>query len=297
MHISVLKKEALEFLNPGPNENFIDATVNGGGHALEILVKTAPEGKLLAIDLDKDAIAKFKEKISENNFKQRVVVANDNFARIKDIVREKDFPDIAGIIADLGFSSWQIEESGRGFSFLKDEPLLMTLSGASDGLTAYEIVNGWPEERLKEVIKEYGEERFAGRIARNIKEARRNKKITTTKELVEIIEKAVPGAYRRAKIHPATRTFQALRITVNDELLNLRVFLENAFDVLQPGGRLVIISFHSLEDRIVKNFFKEKKLVGQAEVQTKKPIIPSDEEIKANPRSRSAKLRALIKIS
>ena len=297
MHISVLKKEALEFLNPGPNENFIDATVNGGGHALEILAKTAPEGKLLAIDLDKDAIAKFEEKISENNFKQRVVVANDNFARIKDIVREKDFSDIAGIIADLGFSSWQIEESGRGFSFLKDEPLLMTLSGASDGLTAYEIVNGWPEERLKEVIREYGEERFAGRIARNIKEARRNKKITTTKELVEIIEKAVPGAYRRAKIHPATRTFQALRITVNDELLNLRVFLENAFDVLQPGGRLVIISFHSLEDRIVKNFFKEKKLVGQAEVQTKKPIIPSDEEIKANPRSRSAKLRALIKIS
>lgn len=297
MHISVLKKEALEFLNPGPNENFIDATVNGGGHALEILAKTAPEGKLLAIDLDKDAIAKFEEKISENNFKQRVVVANDNFARIKDIVREKDFSDIAGIIADLGFSSWQIEESGRGFSFLKDEPLLMTLSGASDGLTAYEIVNGWPEERLKEVIREYGEERFAGRIARNIKEARRNKKITTTKELVEIIEKAVPGAYRRAKIHPATRTFQALRITVNDELSNLRVFLENAFDVLQPGGRLVIISFHSLEDRIVKNFFKEKKLVGQAEVQTKKPIIPSDEEIKANPRSRSAKLRALIKIS
>ena len=297
MHISVLKKEALEFLNPGPNENFIDATVNGGGHALEILAKTAPEGKLLAIDLDKDAIAKFEEKISENNFKQRVVVANDNFARIKDIVREKDFSDIAGIIADLGFSSWQIEESGRGFSFLKDEPLLMTLSGASDGLTAYEIVNGWPEERLKEVIREYGEERFAGRIARNIKEARRNKKITTTKELVEIIEKAVPGAYQRAKIHSATRTFQALRITVNDELSNLRVFLENAFDVLQPGGRLVIISFHSLEDRIVKNFFKEKKLVGQAEVQTKKPIIPSDEEIKANPRSRSAKLRALIKIS
>ncbi len=263
---------------------------------MEILKKTAPRGKLLALDLDSDAVIRFEQKIKENDLRPRVVTVNDNFAQIENIIREKAFVDISGIIADLGFSSWQIEESGRGFSFQKDEPLLMTLDGNGENLTAYEIVNSWPEDRLKEIIREYGEERFAGRIARTIKESRRREKIATTKDLVAVIEKAVPGAYRRAKIHPATRTFQALRIAVNDELANLRIFLADAFDALRPNGRLVVISFHSLEDRIVKNFFREKKQVGRAEVLTKKPLTPSDEEIKSNPRSRSAKLRALTKI-
>lgn len=193
-----------------------------------------------------------------------------------------------GILFDLGMSSWHLEESGRGFTFLKDEPLDMRYSLEND-LTAEEIVNNYSQEKIEKILKEYGEERFAKRIAKRIIQTR-PRKIKSTFQLVEIIKKAVPG--KRTKIHPATRTFQALRIAVNDELNNFKKALFQAVEVLEKGGRIVIISFHSLEDRIVKNFFKDSNL----NILTKKPVISSQEEIKINRRSRSAKLRAATKV-
>lgn len=295
MHSSVLKEEVIELLSPKSNENFIDATVNGGGHAWEVLAKTAPNGKLLAIDLDRNVLDKFTKEIIVRQLNSRVITANDNFANIRDIVERERFLNVAGIFADLGFSSWQLEESGRGFSFQKDEPLLMTLDSRSAGLTAKEILNTYRQEDLERVIKEYGEERFAGRIAREIVRQRKKRKIEKTGQLVEIIRRVVPGGRSHQRIHPATRTFQALRVEVNQELENLKIFLQDAFELLLPDGRLGIISFHSLEDRLVKNFFRERKNQRQAELLTKKPIQPSFAEIKINPRSRSAKLRVLKK--
>jgi len=282
MHIPVLKKEVLQYLNPKPNENFIDCTISEGGHTYSILEKTKPNGKVLGIELDKDIF----DKLSLLQI-DRLVLTNDSYVNLKEIVKKSKFTSINGILFDLGMSSWHLEESGRGFTFLKDEPLDMRYNLESD-LTAEEIVNNYSQEKIEKILKEYGEERFAKRIAKRIIQTR-FKKIKSTFQLVEIIKRAVPG--KRTKIHPATRTFQALRIAVNDELNNLEKVLFRAVEVLEKGGRIVIISFHSLEDRIVKNFFKDSSL----KVLTKKPVIPSEEEIKINRRSRSAKLRAATK--
>jgi len=289
MHIPVLKKEVLQYLGSKPNENFIDCTINGGGHTYSILEKTKPNGKVLGIELDKDIF----DKLNSSGI-DRLILFNDSYVNLKEIVKESKFTSINGILFDLGMSSWHLEESGRGFTFLKDEPLDMRYSTECQSLTAEEIINKYSQEEIEKILKEYGEERFAKKISKRIIQHR---PIKSTFQLVEIIKKAVPG--RRTKIHPATRTFQALRIAVNDELNNLKKGLSQAVEVLEKGGRIVVISFHSLEDRIVKNFFKDSCLpAGKANLKiiTKKPVISSEEEIKINRRSRSAKLRAAIKI-
>ena len=300
MHIPVLPKEVLQYLDPKPNENFIDCTIGEAGHAIEILKKTSPGGKLLGIDLNDDSLKSSEFKIKESGLDgKRIVLANDNFANLKNIAERFNFRPVQGILFDLGISSEELEKSGRGFSFLRDEPLLMTLRKdiKPDDLTAEKIVNNFRTEELEKIFKEYGEERFAGRIAARIAEERKRKRIKTTGELVEIIRKALPAKYKYGKIHFATRTFQALRIATNDELANLEKALVQALNVLSLRGRLAVISFHSLEDRIVKNFLKERQKNNSVKILTKKPVRPGEEEIAGNPRSRSAKLRAAEKIT
>lgn len=281
MHIPVLQKEVIEYLNPKPNENFIDCTIGEGGHTLAILEKNGPEGKVLGIEFD----AQLYKKLLESDI-NRLVLINDSYINLEKIVKKERFQLVSGILFDLGLSSWHLDKSGRGFSFLRDEPLDMRYNPGSP-LTAGKILNDWSEKEIEKILKEYGEERrFVRRIAKEIIEARKLKPIKTTFQMVEIIKKAVTGKYERGRIHPATRTFQALRIAVNDELSNLEKALPQALEILEKGGRLAVISFHSLEDRIVKNFFRQN-----LKILTKKPIRPSPEEIKLNPRSRSAKLR------
>lgn len=289
MHIPVLLKETIELLNPQPNENFIDCTVGEAGHTIAILQKTAPGGKVLGIDLDVDTIDEAKKKTKI--FGERIILVQDNFQNLENITERYNFKNISGILFDIGMSSRSIEISGRGFSFLKDEPLLMNYGG--DALwTAGEIVNKWAPQDLEELFTKYGEERFSKSIAKKIVEVRKEKPIKTTFDLVEIVKSATPSFYHHRKIHPATLTFQAIRMAVNNELNSLIKGLEGAMNILEDGGRLGVISFHSLEDRIVKNFFRDKK--GQLEILTKKPIIPSVNESYGNPRSRSAKLRVAV---
>ncbi len=287
MHIPVLKKEVLEYLEPKTNENFVDATLGSAGHSLAILERNKPNGKVLGIEIDPELFKAVKQR-------DRLILVNDSYVNLKKIVEKYKFGPVNGILFDLGFSSWHIEESGKGFSFQKDEPLIMRYD-SGQGLTAQEIVNKWPEKEIEKILREYSEEKFSKRIAKEIIEARKIKPIKTTFQLIEIIKKAVPKGYERGRISPATRTFQALRIKVNDELENLKKVLPQTLKVLEPKGRLVIISFHSLEDRIVKNFLREESKKAQIKILTKKPVRPTEEEIKNNPRSRSARLRAATK--
>lgn len=281
MHIPVLKKEVLEYLDPKPDENFVDCTVGEAGHAKELLEKIKPDGKVLGIDLDSKMIERIKKH-------DRLILVCGNYADLDKIVKDRDFYPINGILIDLGMSSWHVDDSKRGFTFLKDEPLDMRYGNAS--LSAQEIINEYDEEELESILRNYGEERFSKRIAEEIGRQRKIRPIKTTLELVEAIKKAIPLKFQ--KINPATRVFQAIRIAVNGELKNLEEFLPKAIDVLAPSGRLAVITFHSLEDRIVKNFFKNRSDIN---ILTKKPIAPGKEEIKDNPRSRSAKLRVIEK--
>ncbi|HOK35310.1 MAG TPA: 16S rRNA (cytosine(1402)-N(4))-methyltransferase RsmH [Candidatus Pacearchaeota archaeon] len=296
VHIPVLVDEVIQYLNPKPNDNFIDATIDGGGHAIKILEKTEPKGKILGIDLDKKLLENLKFKIQNLKLDDRLILVNDSFKNLKEITEKYNFKNIAGILFDLGMSSWHLEESKRGFSFQRNETLDMRFNSSQE-LTAREVVNKWPEYKIEEVLREYGEERYSKRIAKTIVSERRKKPILTTFDLIEIIKKAVPKNYDRGRIHPATRTFQALRIATNQELENLKIALPQALEILENGGRIVVISFHSLEDRIVKNFFREKAKEGKLKILTKKPIRASEKEVQKNPRSRSAKLRAAIKLA
>ncbi len=292
-HIPVLTKEVLEYLDPEPNENFVDCTVGQGGHTKLILEKNAPEGKVLGIDLDPQQIENCRKNINS----ERLVLENDSYSNLKNIIERTSFGKVNGILIDLGMSSWQIDESEKGFSFLKDQPLDMRYQNKKEGYqTAAEIVNSWKEEDLKRIFEDYGEERFSRQIVKKIAEERHRKPIETTLQLVEIIKKAVPAKFQNGKIHCATRVFQALRIAANDELGNLEKVLPQIVEVLQTNGRCTIISFHSLEDRIVKNFLKQEEENNKIKILTKKPIVASDDETRVNPRSRSAKLRALSKI-
>ncbi len=291
-HIPVLQKEIIQFLNPRANENFIDATFGEGGHSLSILLKNVPEGRVLAIEIDPVLFQLSEKKISE--FSKRLILVNDSYVNLKEIAERHNFKPINGILLDLGLSNWHFKESGRGFSFQKEERLDMRFSLKTD-LTAETIVNSWPKEEIEKILREYGQERFSKRIASQIVETRKEKPISSTFQLVEIIKKAVPGWYQRKK-HPATKSFQALRIAVNNELNNIAKVLPLALEILEKKGRMAIISFHSLEDRIIKNFFKEKAKEKKLEIMTKKPITPSAEEVKENPSSRSAKLRVALKI-
>lgn len=295
MHIPVLEKKVLTFLDPQPNENFIDCTAGEGGHSLAIIEKTAPNGMVLAIDRDKRIIDKISSEILGNKKKERIIPFHSSYSRIATIIDEVSFENVAGVLFDLGMSSWHIDESGRGFSFQKDEPLDMRYNGEGD-LMAAEIVNSWPENEIEYILKSYGEERYSRRITKNIIRRRKEKSIRKTSRLVEVIKEAVPSYYWRQKIHFATRTFQALRITVNKELENLAMALPQALEIVEEGGRVVVISFHSLEDRIVKNFFKENKEKNIIRILTKKPVMASEEEKRVNIRSRSAKLRAAVKL-
>ncbi|MDD5433037.1 MAG: 16S rRNA (cytosine(1402)-N(4))-methyltransferase RsmH [Candidatus Pacebacteria bacterium] len=286
MHIPVLLKEVIANLNPKPNENFVDCTFGFGGHAVAILEKTGPNGKVLGVEWDREKLKIKNEKLKID----RLVLINDSYANLREIVERENFGPINGVLLDLGISSWDFENSGRGFSFQKDEPLDMRYS-EKQLLTAKEIINKWPEEELERIFREYGQERFAKNIASNIVKIRRQKLIGTTFQLVEIIKKSFPKSYKFGKIHVATRTFQALRIAVNNELENLKNVLPQALEVLEKGGRVAVISFHSLEDSIVKKFFKTQAQNNNLQILTKKPVVASAIEIKENPKARSAKLR------
>lgn len=285
-HIPVLLKETLELLSPKSNENFVDCTIGLGGHTEEILRKTVPSGKVLGIDLNRHTLKVVRENLAE--YGDRLILVEDSFANLEKIVHQNNLGEVDGILLDLGMSSWEIEESGKGFSFQKDEPLDMRFS-EKIATTAKYIINRWKEDELLRIFREYGEERFARPIAKKIIEERKKKEIATTGELVDIISQV---KHRRGRINPATQVFQALRIEVNSELENLKDVLAQSVNVLSKGGRIAVISFHSLEDRIVKWFFRENE---NLEIITKKPVMAGEEEIKFNHRSRSAKLRVAIK--
>ena len=298
-HEPVLMKEILESLDLKSNDNVVDCTLGDAGHSEAMLEKIAPKGKLLGIDLDTEAVLRAKRFLYR--FEDRVIIARDNFSNLKLIIEKNDFKPVNGILMDLGWSSPQFAERGRGFSFQTDEPLDMRYS-VTDKETAADIVNNGGEQELAGIFKSFGEEQLSKEIAKAIVDARKNKAIEKSGELAEIILQVYRTKLRTDKeipwiggLHPATKVFQALRMEVNHELENLKLVLPQAVDLLASGGRLAVITFHSLEDRIVKQYFqtianKTVKLVN------KKPINATDEEIKSNPRARSAKLRVVEKL-
>ncbi|MCX5666670.1 MAG: 16S rRNA (cytosine(1402)-N(4))-methyltransferase RsmH [Candidatus Omnitrophica bacterium] len=293
MHQSVLLNRAVDYLNLSKGAVVVDATVGGGGHSEEILKAILPGGRLIGIDTDPGALAIAKERLK--NFSDSITLVNDNFRNIDRILKIQNIKNVDAVLLDVGISSYQLDDESRGFSIRSDSRLDMRMNQSS-GITAYDVVNKYKEDKLSEIIEKYGEERFHNRIARFIKDARERKAIETTAELAAIVKRAVGYKYRNLRIDPATRTFQAIRIYVNDELGALEEALKSAIFWLKTGGRIVVISFHSLEDRIVKNTFKGYSKLGVLKIITKKPLIPEHEEVIKNPRSRSAKLRVAERI-
>ncbi|EOD01254.1 16S rRNA (cytosine(1402)-N(4))-methyltransferase RsmH [Caldisalinibacter kiritimatiensis] len=306
-HVSVLLNEAIKGLNIKEDGTYVDGTLGGAGHSKEI-VKRLTTGRLIGVDQDINAIKKAKEELKD--YKEKVTIVHNNFRNIKDVLNEVGIDKVDGVLLDLGVSSHQLDVAERGFSYKHDAPLDMRMD-TTQSLKAWNIVNEYDEEQLYRIIKEYGEEKWASRIAKFIIEERKINQINTTGELVEVIKKAIPKGARKGGSHPAKRTFQAIRIEVNKELDILEDTIKDICDVLNPNGRVCIITFHSLEDRIVKRTFKElnkdcicppdlpvcqcnKK--RELKIITRKPIIPSEEEIEKNPRSRSAKLRVGEKV-
>ncbi|MBI2121335.1 MAG: 16S rRNA (cytosine(1402)-N(4))-methyltransferase RsmH [Candidatus Wildermuthbacteria bacterium] len=292
-HIPVMAKEVIELLCPKENETFIDCTLGNGGHALEILERTRPNGILLGIDRDEESVKRARITLAKEVRGRRAILTQGNYADVDEIASRLTIEKADGILLDLGYSSDQLEE-GRGFSFLAQDPLDMRYDPATP-LKASHIVQYWSRKDLERILKEYGEERCARQIANAIIERRSKKPIESAKDLASIIEQAVPRSYRAQKIHPATRTFQALRIAVNNELENLKTCLPKAIALLKKGGRLGVISFHSLEDRIVKETFRRYAQEQSIELRTKKPLSPTLEERTINPRAGSAKLRVAQK--
>ncbi|MGB4590159.1 MAG: 16S rRNA (cytosine(1402)-N(4))-methyltransferase RsmH [Clostridiaceae bacterium] len=304
-HVSVLLEECIESLNIRADKTYVDCTLGGTGHTQEIL-KRLKGGKLIGIDQDTDALKNAEILLKDYD---NVILVHQNFENIKEIIIENAPAGVDGILMDLGVSSYQLDEGERGFSYMKDAPLDMRMN-RDEALSAYDVVNKYPEEEIYRIIRDYGEEKWAKRVAGFIRKARDEKPIETTLELVDLIKAAIPAKARREGPHPAKRTFQAIRIEVNRELSILRQTVLDAVDGLNPGGRLAIITFHSLEDRIVKTTYKELEnpcncpknmpcicgKVATVKILTKKPILPTDEEIEINPRSRSAKLRVLEKL-
>jgi 16S rRNA (cytosine1402-N4)-methyltransferase len=308
-HIPALLKETIELLDPKPGKTHIDATLGGGGHSEEILKRLNGKCKLIGIDQDSEAIEESRKKLSK--YGESVILVKDNFVNIKEILKKLNIEKVNGILFDLGISSHQIDKAERGFSLRSDGPLDMRMD-KSGGMTAANIVASYSKEDLAGIIKEFGEERSARRIAKSIVERRDEKPIKTTRELAETIEKTLAGIPPQRKLDSVTRTFQALRIAVNDELSKLSRALRDSIDILDEGGRLIVISYHSLEDRIAKTIFKDeasdcicpprnpvctcshrKRVV----ILTKKPVTPDEAEVKSNPRARSAKLRAIERIA
>jgi 16S rRNA (cytosine1402-N4)-methyltransferase len=298
IHLPVLLHEVIENMRYTPGMVAVDATMNGGGHAREIIKRIMPSGMFIGIDWDKEVLEQTESQIrtecaSYDQSQLRFVWSN--YARIAEVLKNEKIPAVDAILADLGFSSLQIEDARRGLSFLREGPLDMRYDIHSDKLPAYEIINSFSKEALADIMYVYGEERYARKIAQQIVEQRKKERIYTTRELAELIEHMVPRRHTKG-IHPATRVFQALRIYVNGEFENIKKLLADGIQVLAPKGRMGIISFHSLEDRIVKQTFKLWEEEGIARVITKKPIISTDEEVNKNPRSRSAKFRIAEKI-
>ena len=306
-HVSVLLNECIENLNIKPGGVYLDGTLGLGGHSYQIASRLTT-GRLICIDRDETAIERAGKRLAP--FGDKVTLVHGNFSDAAQIIDSLGIPGVDGMLFDLGVSSPQLDEIERGFSYMGDAPLDMRMD-AGDSLTAYEVVNTWPEERLNRILWDYGEERYARRISRAIVEHRARKPIATTLELVEIIKGAMPAAALREKQHPAKRSFQAIRIAVNDELGAISQMMETAPDKLNKGGRLCVISFHSLEDRIVKSGIasrengctcpREAPICTCGFVQTlksvsRKPILPSAEELEQNPRSRSAKLRVAERV-
>ncbi|MDY4253548.1 16S rRNA (cytosine(1402)-N(4))-methyltransferase RsmH [Clostridium sp.] len=306
-HVSVLLNECIEGLNIKDNGIYVDGTLGGGGHSSEILKNLSDKGLLIGIDQDRDALKAASARLQ--NYKN-VKYVHNNFYNVDSILNELGIEKIDGMLMDLGVSSYQLDTGDRGFSYMQDAPLDMRMN-RDNLLSAYEVVNNYDEEELYRIIRDYGEEKFAKRIARFIVEKREEKNIETTLELVEIIKAAIPAKARREGPHPAKRTFQAIRIEVNSELSILNKAIENGVNRLNKGGRMAIITFHSLEDRIVKLKFKELATActcpkefpicicgGKAKVKiiSRKAIEPSKEEVDENPRSRSAKLRVIERI-
>ena len=307
-HMSVLLKESIEYIRPIEDGVYIDATMGLGGHTRHLLESTNYSSKIIGFDVDEDAISIARERLS--NYKNNIHFMNKNFSEIDSVSTELKLSEIDGIIADLGMSSYQLEHSNRGFSFMRDEPLDMRMDPKLK-ITACEKVNQKSYKELSKLIKEYGEESFSGMISKSIIKSREQKPLQTSKELASLIFNSIPRRFHPKRIHPATKTFQALRIAVNNELENLKIFIEKAVKLLKSGGRLVIISFHSLEDRIVKNSFKylhsscicppdlpvcrcEKESV--LKIITKSPVTPGEDEMIENPRARSSKMRVAEKI-
>ncbi|MCA9358037.1 16S rRNA (cytosine(1402)-N(4))-methyltransferase RsmH [Candidatus Kaiserbacteria bacterium] len=291
-HKTVLLHEAVDAIILSPSDTVVDATFGSGGHAREITNRLTEAGVYVGIDADETALDKTKLE----NISPQTHLVHSNFSEIGNILSSLQIEGVDGILADLGWRMEQFADGSKGFSFMHDGPLHMTFGKAEDySFTAEDIINDWEEHVIADILFGYAEERFARRIAKAIVEQRKYSRITSTKQLVEIVEGALPKAARRGKIHPATKSFQALRIAVNDELGVLERFIKDAFTALKPGGRLAIITFHSIEDRVVKHSFRELKDAGLASLTPKKPIVPSEEELKENPRARSAKLRVITK--
>jgi len=313
-HVPVMLEEVLKFLRPAPGGHYIDGTVGGGGHTEAILERTAPDGKVLGIDTDVQALARVRERLAQSVSSGRLVLAHGNFAELARIVNEAGFVSIQGILLDLGFSSHQMDNPERGFSFSVDGPLDMRLD-QSQGISAADLVNSASEQELADIIWRYGEETRSRQIAKRIVRERAKGAITHTAQVARLAAAGVP--FKPGAIHPATKTFQALRIAVNHELERLEAALPQMLDVLsasgrdetdgRQAGRMVIISFHSLEDRIVKEFMRREARdcicpphvpvcvcghKARLRLLTPKPVIPTSEEVIANPRARSAKLRA-----
>ncbi len=294
-HTPVMPDEVVWLMNPKPGGVYIDCTLGSGGHTLGLLEFAGAGAQIIGIDRDRDAISAAKQELK--HFSDTVTFVHGDFSHLQDIVMRLNVLQVDGILFDLGVSSYQLDEPERGFSYMEDGPLDMRMRQGT-GESARDLVNNLPAEELAEILKLYGEERWAARIAEFIVRRREKAPIVTTGELVDIVKAAIPARARRSGPHPARRTFQALRIAVNHELDELHAGLDQAIRILCPGGRLVVISYHSLEDRIVKTMFLEmsgSRNQGCLRILTKKPIVPCEEEVISNPRSRSAKLRAAEK--
>lgn len=306
-HVSVLLEETVEQLKVKKDGIYVDGTLGGAGHAYQICKKLGAGGRFIGIDQDEEAVSASTERLKE--FGNKVSIVKSNYVYMKQVLKDLGIEKVDGIVLDLGVSSYQLDNAGRGFSYMEDAPLDMRMD-REQSITAKEIVNSYPESEIFRIIKEYGEERFAKNIARNIGKARKEKEIETTLELVDIIRKSMPAKARNGKGHPAKRTFQAIRIECNRELEVLREALDEMVDLLNDHGRICIITFHSLEDRMVKNSFRKNENpctcppdfpvcicgnVSRGKVITRKPILPTPEEQERNSRSKSAKLRVFEK--
>lgn len=296
MHIPVLLKEALSLLDPQSGDTIVDATANGGGHFLEIAKRVSPKGVVIGIEADREIFENLQKKIIAEGLQMNTLVVHGNYANLSNILREKRIHKIQGIVFDLGLSSLQLENSKKGFSFQKDEPLDMRFDPDAGTYKASDVINHGTPGELEMIFRTYGEERYARKIANAIVDERKRRPILTTTELVRVIAWAIPKNASRQKIHFATRVFQALRIAVNNELENIKKGIESGISMLAPKGRIVVIAFHSIEDRIVKEVFKKNAKEGAVALISKKPITPTQEEIRHNHRARSAKLRVAEKI-